>query len=137
MRRFRLTRPVMLLGALLLVILAVAARWAMFVEIPHYSVKEVNAKLEADEDLILLDVRTESEYGGPLGTIPEAKLIPYNELEERLDELEAHRSREIVLVCRTQYRSRAAAALLRRHGFRNLAVMDGGMKAWRAMEEQD
>ena len=137
MRRFRLTRPVVLLGAVLLVILAVAARWAMFGEIQHYSVEQVNAKLEADEDLIVLDVRTEPEYAGALGIIPEAKLIPLNELEERLDELEPHRSREMVLVCRTQNRSRAAAALLRRHGLRNLAVMDGGMKAWRAMEDQE
>ena len=136
MARFRLTRMA-LLGAGILVVIAVAGQWAMFGETRHYSVEEVKAKLEADEDLLLVDVRTEPEYAGALGTLPGAKLIPLNELEERLDELEPHRGREIVLVCRTQNRSRAAAALLRRHGFRNLAVMDGGMKAWRAMEQQD
>ena len=136
MARFRLTRTV-LLGAAVLAVIAVAGPWAMLREAPHYSVEEVHAKLEADEDLVLVDVRTEPEYAGALGTLPGAKLIPLNELEERLDDLEPHRGREIVLVCRTQNRSRAAAALLRRHGFRNLAVMDGGMKAWRAMEEQE
>ncbi|MFP4172948.1 MAG: rhodanese-like domain-containing protein [Candidatus Hydrogenedentota bacterium] len=135
MARFRLTRTA-LLGAGMLVILAVAGPWAMFGEVQHYSVEEVNAKREADEDLVLVDVRTEPEYAGALGTIAGAELIPLDELEDRLDELEAHRGREIVLVCRTQNRSRAAAALLRPHGFRNLAVMDGGMKAWRAMKEQ-
>ncbi len=136
MARSRLTR-VALLGTGILVVLAVAGPWAMFREARHYSVEEVSAKLEADEDLVLVDVRTEPEYAGALGTLPGVKLIPLDELEERLDELEPHRGREIVLVCRTQNRSRAAAALLRRHGFRNLAVMDGGMKAWRAMEEQE
>ncbi|MFO7776637.1 MAG: rhodanese-like domain-containing protein [Candidatus Hydrogenedentota bacterium] len=135
MARRRVPRTV-LLGAPVLVLLALAGPWAMFGKVRHYSVEEVNAKLEADEELVLVDVRTEPEYAGALGTIPAAKLIPLNELEDRLDELEPHRGREIVLVCRTQNRSRAAAALLRPHGFRNLAVMDGGMKAWRAMKER-
>ena len=42
-----------------------------------------------DEKTIVLDVRTEEEYYGPLGHIDGAILIPIQELQSRLEELKS------------------------------------------------
>ena len=52
------------------------------------SVSEVQEKIDNKEDIYLLDVRTAAEYSGNLGHIEGAILIPLNELENRLVELE-------------------------------------------------
>ena len=40
-----------------------------------------------NNETVVLDVRTEEEYYGPLGHIDGSILIPINELEDRIDEL--------------------------------------------------
>ena len=50
---------------------------------------------------IVLDVRTEEEYFGPLGHINGAILIPIDQLENRLSELEIYKNDTIYVVCRS------------------------------------
>jgi phage shock protein E len=66
-------------------------------------------------DALVVDVRTPEEYAA--GHVTGALLIPVDELEMRLAELEPHRDGRIVLYCRTGRRSGIAQDLLRRHGF--------------------
>ncbi len=77
----------------------------------------------------LLDVRSASEYGA--GHVPGARHLPYEELSDRLGELE--RQRPIVTYCTMRHRGSArserAAVLLRGHGFEAWAL-DGGLPAW-------
>jgi rhodanese-related sulfurtransferase len=58
------------------------------------------------------------------------KLIPLPELEEKLDQLAAHRQRRIVAVRRTERRSVRAAELLSEKGFCHVFVLAGGMEEW-------
>jgi rhodanese-related sulfurtransferase len=79
----------------------------------------------------VVDVRNADEVSGPLGGIPGARNLPLGELSARLAELSDARHGPVVLVCLTDKRSSAAATLLRDAAFSDVAVLRGGMKAWR------
>jgi len=95
-----------------------------------YSVQELKNKVENDNELIVLDVRTPGEYTGELGHVEPSMLIPVQELQHRVNELEKYRDREIAVICRTDNRSRAAASLLKEAGFENVVFVRGGMVEW-------
>ncbi|MCF7796354.1 MAG: rhodanese-like domain-containing protein [Lentisphaeria bacterium] len=96
---------------------------------PNISVAELREKLDLEADLILLDVRTQAEWDGPLGHLEGARLIPLQALSKRYRELESVRNKEIVVYCRSGNRSQVATVLLREKGF-NAINMLGGMRAW-------
>lgn len=80
---------------------------------------------------IVLDVRTEEEYFGPLGHINGAILIPIDQLENRLSELEIYKNDTIYVVCRSGNRSNFGKDILNSNNFKAINV-DGGMLAWKA-----
>ena len=80
---------------------------------------------------IVLDVRTEEEYFGPLGHINGAILIPIDQLENRLSELEIYKNDSIFVVCRSGNRSNFGKDILNANNFKAINV-DGGMLAWKA-----
>lgn len=77
----------------------------------------------------ILDVRTPEEYDGPLGHIEGARLIPVDELPQRIDELSDVKDQTIHVICRSGGRSARAARILLDAGFRAVNVL-GGMRAW-------
>jgi rhodanese-related sulfurtransferase len=77
-----------------------------------------------------LDVREVDEFGGPLGHIKGAILIPLDELAGRTGELD--KMRPVVAVCRAGGRSAHATAILQKAGFEKVANLAGGMLRWRA-----
>ena len=80
---------------------------------------------------IVIDVRTEEEYFGPLGHINGAILIPIDQLENRLSELEIYKNDTIYVVCRSGNRSNFGKDILNANNFKAINV-DGGMLAWKA-----
>ena len=82
---------------------------------------------------LLLDVRTLDEFDGPLGHIIGAVLIPIQEIEQRIDELNKHKEKEIIVICRSGNRSQTGTRILISHGF-NAVNMLGGMKAWNDLQ---
>jgi hypothetical protein len=54
--------------------------------------------LREGRDVCVLDVRTPAEYHGEEGRIEPSLLIPIDELDRRLDELRAFRTRPVVVV---------------------------------------
>ncbi|MGH7555921.1 MAG: MBL fold metallo-hydrolase [Longimicrobiales bacterium] len=91
---------------------------------------EVGAMLDASDPPLVLDVREPTEYHGPLGHISGSVLIPLRELAARATELEAHRERRIVAVCRSGVRSTTAAAILVGMGFERVYNLKDGMIDW-------
>ena len=96
--------------------------------------------LEPDELLTLLnnpspplviDVRGPEEFAGPFGHIDTAQNIPLDQIPAQADRLLGE-PRPLVLVCHTDRRSSAAAAHLRQVGGTDLAILRGGMVAWRS-----
>lgn len=77
---------------------------------------------------IILDVRTPEELTGPLGKIENVINIPVQQLQQRINELEQYRDKEIIIICRTQNRSSAAVDILLRNGFKAKCVLGGMME---------
>lgn len=87
---------------------------------------ELNEKLKFGKHPLVLDVRQPEEY--QQGHIIGAKLIPLGELRKHMKELP--QGREIVCVCASGNRSKAAARVLVKEGF-PVSDLKGGMLAWR------
>ena len=88
-----------------------------------------------DNKTVVLDVRTEEEYYGPLGHINGSILIPINELEDRLIELNDYKENTIYVVCRSGNRSGFGKDILNENNFTAVNV-DGGMLAWKADQNE-
>jgi rhodanese-related sulfurtransferase len=93
-------------------------------------VGQLRQRLAGSAAPLILDVRGADEFDGPLGHIADARNIPLPELGARQAELAAT-GRSVVCVCLTDKRSAAAAAQLAASGVSDIAVLRGGMKAWR------
>ena len=91
---------------------------------------EVNAQLALPDPPLVLDVREPDEYRGQLGHIPGSLLIPLRELAGRIAELEPHRGRRIIAVCRSGVRSTTAAAMLYGLGYERVFNLKDGMVDW-------
>ena len=95
--------------------------------IPQISVEQLKKKLDAKENIFVLDVREPHEYqivniGAPL--------IPLGTIESRLSEIAAHKNDEVIVHCRSGARSQKAAVALKAAGFTNVSNLTGGILAW-------
>ena len=102
-------------------------RLILTLKIRHYSPSEVAKKLSSKEALVLLDVRTNSERRA--GGLRSSIHIPLHELAGRMNELEVHKSKEIIVYCQSGNRSLSAAAKLLNKGF-TAANLKGGIAEW-------
>jgi uncharacterized membrane protein YdjX (TVP38/TMEM64 family)/rhodanese-related sulfurtransferase len=91
---------------------------------------DLKRRLDAGEAVTMIDVRGRDEFTGSLGHIAKARNIPVAELDSRLAELAGLERTPIVLVCRTDKRSAAAARTLRAAGFTQVGVLRRGMEQW-------
>lgn len=94
------------------------------------SPREAQTRLESQENVVLLDVRTPQEWVTD-GHAPQAVLIPLDELQARAT-AELDEAATILVICRSGNRSRPAADLLRQMGFSHVAEVEGGMRNWAA-----
>jgi len=88
---------------------------------------EALALYERTPGLFVLDVRTPAEFAS--GHIPNARLIPVDELEDRLHELPAQDT-PMLVHCAAGGRSTAACETLGQRGYTRLLNLAGGMHAW-------
>jgi len=93
--------------------------------LPEMTVEELKQKMDAKEDIFVLDVREPHEY--QICNL-KGKLIPLGELPRRVHELDS--SREIVAHCRSGKRSAEAVDFLKKAGFRKIHNLTGGILAW-------
>lgn len=93
--------------------------------VPEISVEELKKKLDAKEDIFVLDVREPHEY--KICNI-NGHLIPLNDLPKRVQELDP--AKEMVVHCRSGVRSAKAVGFLRQAGFTKVSNLAGGILAW-------
>ena len=98
------------------------------VTIPEMTVYELKAKMDQKDDFVLLDVREPFEY--EIAKIPGSRLIPVGQLQNRLNELESFKNKEIVAHCKSGGRSAKAAELLLNSGFKKVWNVVGGITEW-------
>jgi adenylyltransferase/sulfurtransferase len=92
---------------------------------PEMTPEELKRRLDAGDDLFVLDVREPHEYqicnlGG--------HLVPLNDLPKRVSEIDP--DREIVVHCKLGGRSAKAVDFLRQSGFSKVHNLAGGINAW-------
>lgn len=93
------------------------------------TVDELRNRLDDGAQLCLLDVREDHEHtefnlGGmhlKLGLIQTMQIDP----------IENYKDSEIVVYCRSGYRSAQAALILETMGFKNVFNLEGGILAWK------
>lgn len=88
--------------------------------------EELRARLDAGEDLLLLDVREPHEL--LLARIAGTLDLPLGQLSGRLDELDPERP--TVCICHHGIRSAQAAARLAQAGWERVLNLRGGIDAW-------
>ncbi|MCL7972402.1 MAG: rhodanese-like domain-containing protein [marine benthic group bacterium] len=84
--------------------------------------------LDDPQSPAILDVRSQKEFDA--GHIPGAIHLPYDQVEQRIGELEAYRDRGLVVYCRTGRRAGIAEETLLRAGFDRVWDLDGHMVEW-------
>jgi adenylyltransferase/sulfurtransferase len=93
--------------------------------IPQLSVKELKRRIDAGEQVYILDVREPYEYQiAQIG----GKLIPQNEVPQRLAEID--REREVIVQCHSGIRSQRVAEFLKQQGYSKVVNLAGGITAW-------
>jgi adenylyltransferase/sulfurtransferase len=93
--------------------------------IPQITVKELKRRMDAGEDVQLIDVREPFEY--QLAQIG-GKLIPQNDVPQRLAEID--RAREVIVQCKSGGRSQRIAEFLVQAGYPRVSNLAGGILAW-------
>ncbi len=95
--------------------------------IEEITVAELKAKIDAGEDVQLIDVRQPDEYA--YARIDGAKLIPLGEILSRMNELDP--TREAVIQCKVGGRSARAIEAMQQSGYPGrLKNLVGGITAW-------
>jgi rhodanese-related sulfurtransferase len=78
----------------------------------------------------VLDLRSEAAY--KVGHLPGAKHVLANDIATRVEKLKLDQKNPLILVCETGIHSRKAIAEVKKLGFIEVAVLDGGVQAWQA-----
>ena len=103
---------------------------------------DLEEQLDESKDLLILDVREPYEFdvmhiedslNVPRGILESAAEWDY---EETVPELVKGRDREVVVVCRSGYRSVLAAHSLQVLGFKNVVSLKTGLRGWKDYEQQ-
>lgn len=82
------------------------------------------------EDALVVDVRPMADYNK--GHIVGAVNIPVNGFKKQIGQLEKHKSRPIVVNCRSGNQSQIACKTLRDEGFEKVYNLRGGIMGWQA-----
>ena len=97
---------------------------------PMMEVETLKQKLDTGEDVLLLDVRSAEDYVGEQGHIKGSLLIPLEEINTRLSEIEKFQEKTVMTICRTDRRSAKVAQILAKNGFADVHVVKQGMTDW-------
>jgi len=95
-------------------------------EVQAITPRELDARLQSGDELVVVDVRTKEEFAQ--AHIPGAISLPLESLRKYY--LELNPEKEIVLNCRVGYRSYLAYKILEGNGFKNLKNLSGGFLSW-------
>jgi rhodanese-related sulfurtransferase len=96
--------------------------------IKETDVQSTKKKLDAGEQMILVDTREESEWAR--GHIPNALHLGKGVIERDIEKTIPDKSATIVLYCGGGFRSALAADNLQKMGYTNVISMDGGWRGW-------
>ena len=89
---------------------------------------DLQARRDAGTAPVVIDVRTVEEYA--TGHIPGAVNIPYDQIADRVSEVDAEHG--VALYCMVGPRARKGEAALLESGYTSVFHIEGGLAAWQA-----
>ena len=92
------------------------------------SARDLKARIDAQEDFLLVDVREQNEY--EIVSIPGSVLIPKGDILSGEALAGLPQDRQLVLHCKSGARSAEALAVLHKAGFADAVHVGGGVLAW-------
>ncbi|MCY9657156.1 rhodanese-like domain-containing protein [Paenibacillus chondroitinus] len=115
------------IAAVIFVVWFVYSRFAGVKGLKQLTSAQFQDELKGNSNKILIDVREPGEVKH--GYIAGAKNIPLSQLKQRVSEIPADKT--VYLYCRSGMRSKQAARILQKKGFRELAHLQGGIMSWK------
>ncbi|MBW2231345.1 MAG: rhodanese-like domain-containing protein [Deltaproteobacteria bacterium] len=97
-------------------------------EVPSISASLLHEQLESESAPVVIDVRTAGEYAS--GHIPGAVNIPFDQVAERIAEIDAPHG--VALYCMVGPRARKGESALLAVGYEKIFHLEGGLAAWQA-----
>jgi rhodanese-related sulfurtransferase len=97
--------------------------------IREVSIEEVKSGLDRGAQILLVDVREESEFA--VDHLPGAIHLGKGIIERDIEARVPDPSTPMVLYCGGGFRSALAAEALQKMGYTNVLSMDGGIRGWR------
>jgi len=97
-------------------------------EAPDITASDLNARRISGDAPVVIDVRTAEEFA--TGHIPGALNIPFDEVAERISEVDAPNG--VALYCMVGPRARKGETALLASGYVSVFHIDGGLAAWKA-----
>jgi rhodanese-related sulfurtransferase len=97
-------------------------------EVPSITATELSARRTSGTAPVVIDVRTPEEYA--TGHIPGALNIPFDQVAQRISEVEAPHG--VALYCMVGPRARKGESALLSAGYTSVLHLEGGLAAWQA-----
>lgn len=106
----------------------------MMAGVPFIDPRAIHEMIKDGTDVLVIDVRSPSEFTGNLGHVDGALNLQADELADRLGsadgDLDSLKNEPVCVVCRGENRSPRVAKMLTRTGFTNVCIMKTGMAGW-------
>lgn len=123
------TEQIFLYALIALIAFYIIRKVLLIKSIRHYSAQEASQKIKKERNVVLLDVRTDTER--KKNSIKGSHHIPITSIVTSDNQLRKFKDAEIICYCQTGNRSLNAAAKLKKLGF-NAANLRGGILRWNA-----
>ncbi|MBU1446086.1 rhodanese-like domain-containing protein [Patescibacteria group bacterium] len=98
---------------------------------PEITASDVHKKIAANENIVLIDVRTQEEH--LVDHISNDISIPLDTLNDIVNKSEIRTGDEIIVYCRSGRRSLEAQLILESLGYKNVKSMTGGITNWTSL----
>lgn len=103
--------------------------------VPYVKPDVAKSQLDDDANTLVVDVRSPSQFTNKEGHIKDALNLPLIDLMGRIKQIKAdlagYADTPVLIVCKNDQLSARAARILRKNGLNKVAVLDGGLKAWK------
>ncbi len=93
------------------------------------TVQELKERIDNGTAPVMIDVREPQEWG--MQHLEGVRKISLGNLPAQVQDLEALKDQEVVMICRSGGRSGRACMFLAEQGFSNVRNLSGGMLAWK------
>ena len=98
-------------------------------KVPTVSVDDLMQAITANEDILILDVRTPGEYAK--AHIANSINLPVDEVEEKVSRVAPDKSKKTFVHCMSGSRSIVSVDMMVKMGYTNVFDVTSGLLAWR------